>query len=81
MFQHFCYSCGMPMEMPGAMGRAKHYCTYCTDVSGRLKPWEAIVEDTADYLAIWQPNITPEIARERAIRYLTAMPAWADKAQ
>jgi len=80
MYKDFCYSCGVPLEMPGMAGKTPHYCVYCTDEAGKLKPWEEVLAGTAGYLASWQPDITPEIARQRAIRYLTAMPAWADKA-
>jgi len=76
----FCYSCGVPLELPGMAGKTPNYCSYCTDEEGKLKPWEEVLLGTAGYLASWQPNLTPEMARERAIRYLTAMPAWADKA-
>lgn len=45
-----------------------------------LKPWEDAVSGLASFLDSWQ-KVGPEEARKRAKRYLTAMPAWAHKAE
>ncbi|MBY6259671.1 hypothetical protein K3G69_24600 [Phytobacter diazotrophicus] len=82
MSQHeaCCYSCGMPLSAPDAQGPSDKYCKYCTDSEGNLKSWEEAVAGLAGYLDSWQ-HVGPEESRKRAVRYLTAMPAWADKAQ
>ncbi|HFT1605441.1 TPA: hypothetical protein ACTXAG_005765, partial [Klebsiella oxytoca] len=46
---------------------------------GNLKPWEEAVSGLASFLDSWQ-KVGPEEAQKRAKRYLTAMPAWAHKA-
>ncbi|BBE79877.1 MULTISPECIES: zinc ribbon domain-containing protein [Phytobacter] len=82
MSQHeaCCHSCGMPLSAPDALGPSDKYCKYCTDSEGNLKSWEEAVAGLAGYLDSWQ-HVGPEESRKRAVRYLTAMPAWADKAQ
>ena len=42
-------------------------------------PWEEAVSGLANFLDSWQ-KVGPEEAQKRAKRYLTAMPAWAHKA-
>lgn len=81
MSQHeqFCQACGMPMSIPGAKGVSDDYCAYCSDAEGKLKPWEEAVTGLAAYLDSWQ-KVGPEESLKRAKRYLTAMPAWAHKA-
>lgn len=63
-----------------AQGPSDKYCKYCTDSEGNLKSWEEAVAGLAGYLDSWQ-HVGPEESRKRAVRYLTAMPAWAHKAQ
>lgn len=68
-----CQSCGMPMKdaAPGAM-----YCHYCTDDSGALKPYEAILEGTTQgYFMAMQKMQRPE-AEKAAREHLAKMPAW-----
>lgn len=81
MTQHerFCQACGMPMSAPDALGASDTYCAYCCDADGNLKPWEEAVSGLAGFLDSWQ-KVGPEESRKRAKRYLTAMPAWAHKA-
>lgn len=76
--QH-CHSCGMPLSAPDARGASDKYCAYCTDSEGNLKSWDEAVSGLAQYLDSWQ-KVGNEEARKRAIRYLTSMPAWADRA-
>jgi len=47
--------------------------------TGNLKSWEEAVSGLASFLDSWQ-KVGPEEAQKRAKRYLTAMPAWAHKA-
>ncbi|HHL0411283.1 TPA: hypothetical protein ACQZ9C_005506, partial [Klebsiella pneumoniae] len=46
---------------------------------GNLKSWEEAVSGLAAFLDAWQKVGVAE-SRKRAKRYLTAMPAWAHKA-
>lgn len=78
--QSFCQSCGMPMSAADTQGASEMYCVYCSDSEGNLKSWEEAIAGLATFLDSWQ-KVGPEEARKRAIRYLTAMPAWAHKAQ
>lgn len=81
MSQHeqCCHSCGMPLSAPDAQGPSDKYCKYCTDGEGNLKSWEEAVAGLAGYLDSWQ-HVGAEESRKRAVRYLTAMPAWVHKA-
>lgn len=81
MTQHesFCQACGMPMSSPDAQGASDKYCAYCSDSDGNLKSWEEAVSGLAAFLDSWQKVGVAE-SRKRAKRYLTAMPAWAHKA-
>ena len=74
-----CHSCGMPLSAPEARGPSDKYCVWCTDSEGLLKSWEEAVSGLAQYLDSWQ-HVGNEEARKRAVRYLTSMPAWADRA-
>ncbi len=77
--EQYCHSCGMPLSAPDARGASDKYCAYCTDSEGNLKSWDDAVSGLAQYLDSWQ-KVGNEEARKRAIRYLTSMPAWADRA-
>ena len=69
-YEQFCQACGMPMSAPDAHSASDQY----------LKPWEEAVSGLASFLDSWQ-KVGPEEAHKRAKRYLTAMPAWAHKAE
>ena len=73
-----CYSCAAPLESPEFKGPAADYCKYCTDESGNLKPRDAVKKGIAMWLKGWQPDISDEIAQQRAEHYMQAMPTWAD---
>lgn len=71
-----CQSCGMPLQdaKPGAM-----YCQYCTDSSGKLKPYEVVLEGTTTgYFMAMQKMARPE-AEKAARAHLAKMPAWVGK--
>lgn len=78
-FDQFCEACGVPMSVMDQPSASDKYCHYCSDKDGNLKPWEEALAGTAEFLDSWQ-HVGPEEARKRAKRYLTAMPAWAHKA-
>lgn len=81
MSQHeqFCQACGMPMAAEDARSASDKYCAYCSDSAGNLKSWDDAVSGLAVFLDSWQ-KVGLKEARKRAKRYLTAMPAWAHKA-
>jgi hypothetical protein len=81
MSQHerFCQACGMPISDRDANSASEQYCTWCSDADGNLKPWDEAVAGLAEFLDSWQ-KVGEEESRKRAKRYLTAMPAWAHKA-
>ncbi|EHT05189.1 hypothetical protein HMPREF9694_05514 [Klebsiella michiganensis] len=53
MSQHeqFCQACGMPMSAPDAHSASDHYCAYCSDSNGNLKPCSKAIEG---FLDCWQ---------------------------
>lgn len=78
--EQFCQACGMPMSAEDAKGASDDYCAWCCDSEGQLKSWEDAVSGLAEFLDSWQ-KVGPAESRKRAMRYLTAMPAWAHKAE
>jgi hypothetical protein len=66
-----CDSCGMPIET----GR---YCSYCTDETGALQPFE----ERFERMIGWQARRTPGASRadleSATMAYLATMPAWRD---
>jgi uncharacterized glyoxalase superfamily protein PhnB len=69
-----CQSCGMPLKdaKPGTM-----YCGHCTDATGKLKPFAAVLEGTTTgYFMAMQKMARPE-AEKAARAHLATMPAWA----
>lgn len=81
MKKKICYSCGIPLDLPGVSGASDEYCAYCSTMTGKLKPWDEVLTGTAQYFMTWQPGLTMERAMARAERYLTAMPAWAPRVE
>ncbi len=76
--EKFCYSCSVPLGMPGFKGPAENYCIHCTDNEGNLKPKDEVKIGVAGWLTSWQPELSQEKAIVRAENFMKAMPAWAD---
>jgi hypothetical protein len=74
----FCHSCTAPLDMPDFKGPAEHYCKYCTDEKGNLKPRDEIKQGIAQWFKGWQPNLDDKTALTRAEFFMKAMPAWAE---
>ena len=76
-----CDSCGMPMptnEDHGARDPDNPYCIHCTDLKGKLLPFEKkfdqLVEQTMQ--TRW---MTREEAERTVREQLSQMPAWKDR--
>ena len=78
MFNNYCHSCGVPLEVSGDYSNSEHYCAYCADREGNLAPREQVQRGVAEWLKTWQPNLDDTRAMERAGHYLRSMPAWAE---
>ena len=78
MFNSYCHSCGVPLEVPGFDGACVYFCTYCTDRDGNLAPRDLVQKGVAEWLKTWQPDLDDARAMERAGHYLKSMPAWAE---
>jgi hypothetical protein len=66
----------MPLKdaAPGVM-----YCGYCTDSSGKLKPYDQVLEGTTQgYFMAMQKMPRPQ-AEKAAKDHLAKMPAWRVK--
>ena len=75
----FCHSCTAPLN--GAFkGAADVYCKYCSDESGALKSYDEAKAGVIHWLMSWQPGIDEATADQRAVHFMRAMPAWADRA-
>ncbi len=78
-----CESCGRPMaskEDHGGQNPDNPYCIHCTDLKGKLLPFEKKFEDL-----VAQAMQTRWMVREQAERYvleqMSQWPAWRDRAQ
>ncbi len=78
MFNSYCHSCGVPLEVPGFNGDVENYCNYCTDRDGNLAPRDQVQKGVAEWLKTWQPDLDDTRAMERADNYLKSMPAWSE---
>jgi hypothetical protein len=78
MFNSYCHSCGVPLEIPGLSDNTENYCTYCLDRNGKLAPRGQVQRGIAEWLKTWQPDLDDCRAMERADYYLKSMPAWAE---
>ncbi len=73
----------MPMgsrEEHGAQNPDNPYCIHCTDLKGKLLPFEKKFEDFVD-LAMKNRWMTREQAEKTALLDMAQMPAWKDKIQ
>jgi hypothetical protein len=68
---HNCESCGMTIES----GR---YCSYCTDSSGALQPFDERFERMVAWQARSQPNATRADLEAATLACMSTMPAWRD---
>ena len=76
-----CGSCGFPMENPEdfALGDpSQPHCRYCTDSTGALLPYEAVLATNARHYVESQ-GVSPEAARNMAAALLASMPAWRNR--
>ena len=76
-----CESCGMPMsskEEHGAQDPDNPYCIHCTDLNGKLSPFERKFEDFVN-TAIKSRWMSREEAEKTALSQMAEMPAWKNK--
>ena len=69
-----CSSCGMPMA---DAKKGQMYCEHCSDESGNLHPYEAILEGTIQGYFMGMQGMEREAAEVAAKEHLAKMPAWA----
>jgi Putative zinc ribbon domain len=77
-----CGSCGFPMHVPADFAGGKidaAYCSTCGDVTGQLRPFNAVLQANADYF-VREQGVDPNAAREMARALLVSMPAWKNRA-
>ena len=78
-----CESCGRPMgskDDHGAQNPGNPYCTHCTDLDGKLLPFEKKFEEFVE-VAISGRGLVREEAARVAFAQMAEMPAWKDKIQ
>jgi hypothetical protein len=78
-----CESCGMPMsskEEHGAQDPNNPYCIHCTDLDGKLLPFEKKYEDFVK-IAMETRWMSREKAEKTALEEMSQMPAWRAKIQ
>lgn len=77
-----CGSCGFPMEKPEDFSLSNVvslYCRHCTDETGKLLPYEAILKANTKYY-IESQGISENVASKMAKDLLATMPAWKNRA-
>ncbi len=78
-----CESCGRPMaakEDHGGQDPDNPYCIHCTDLKGKLLPFEKMFEEEVASViqARW---MTREQAEKSVLDQMAKMPAWRDKVE
>jgi Putative zinc ribbon domain len=76
-----CGSCGFPMRNPedhagGDLDAL--YCSTCADDSGKLRPYDDVVQANAEYFVAEQ-GVDIQAASSMARALLASMPAWKDR--
>jgi len=78
-----CWSCGMLLNAPQdyTMGdTSKHYCQYCTDKDGTLRPYGEVLNIMTTFLQKTQV-LNIRAARQAARAVLAKNPAWKGRAK
>jgi hypothetical protein len=76
-----CESCGMPMEtneQHGAQNPNNPYCIHCTDMNGKLLPFEKKFEDLVK-TAMDTRWMNREQAEKNALSQMAELPAWKER--
>ena len=68
-----CQSCGMPLA---DAKEGQMYCGYCTDESGKLKPYEQVLEGTIQGYFMGMKKMPRPEAEMAAKQHLATLPAW-----
>ncbi|MEZ4648350.1 MAG: hypothetical protein R3E97_06080 [Candidatus Eisenbacteria bacterium] len=72
-----CQSCSVSLNDYG--GVSDHYCRYCSDEDGTLRPLEEVQADIRRWMLRWQKGADESNIDERVRHFMRAMPAWADR--
>lgn len=78
-----CESCGRPMaakEDHGGQNPDNPYCVHCTDLKGKLLPFEKKYEDMVNF-AMQTRWMNREQAKKSVLEEMFRWPAWHDKAE
>lgn len=77
-----CIACGMPMSKLSDYpleDESKDYCIYCARPDGSMQSYPEKLEGTTKFLIRTQ-GMDQESARQMAVRSLSKLPAWINKA-
>jgi hypothetical protein len=69
----------MPIGEETRNAATADYCRYCADEQGKLLPREQVQTGVAEWLKSFSPPASDEAFAERASRYMSSMPAWAER--
>lgn len=78
-----CIACGMPMTKAADYPQgdeSKDYCLYCARPDGSMQSYPEKLDGTVEFLVRTQ-GLDREAARRMAIRALSKLPAWKDRAE
>ena len=76
-----CRSCAAPLGNPNFVGTTAHYCKYCVDANGAVKPHEAVLDEVRRAgVRQWMMNAwtlaDDDALTRRADAYINTMPHW-----
>jgi len=77
-----CESCGRPLasrEEHGAQNLDNPYCIHCTDMKGKLLPFEKLYGDLVNQ-SMQTRWMNKEQAEKYSLEEMAKWPAWRDKA-
>jgi len=78
-----CESCGRPLasrEEHGAQNLDNPYCIHCTDMKGKLLPFEKVYDDMVAS-AMQTRWMNKEQAEKSALEEMGKWPAWRDRVE
>lgn len=72
-----CHSCAAPLAHPDFRSQTPHYCQYCVDEHGAVKPREEVQAGIRRWMVAWQPPMDDATLARRIDDYMRAMPHWS----
>ena len=72
-----CHSCAAPLANPNFVGPTAHYCKYCIDDNGDVKPRDEVRAGVRQWMMNAWDLADDDALTRRADTYMNAMPHWS----